>query len=248
MINISFLPEHIFSIGSVAITNSFIVSLAAAIVLISIGYYSTRRMRMVPSGAQNLIEVVVEFLYNMIAGVTGNDKQSRSFFPVIATIFLFVLVSNWLGLIPGVGSIIVNEIGPEGAIQVPLFRAGSADLNFTLALAIISVFAAQYFGIAELGAVKYSKKFLNFKDPVKFFVGILELIGETAKLMSFSFRLFGNVFAGEVLLLVITFLVPYFVPLPFYLLEVLVGVIQALIFAMLTLVFLKMATVSHEEH
>ncbi len=203
---------------------------------------------MVPGGMQNVIEVVVELLRDMITGVTGNDKQTRKFFPIVATIFLFVLLSNWLGLIPGVGSIGLMEVGPEGTIIIPLFRAGSADLNFTLALAIASVFAAQYFGIAALGIVKYSKKFINLKDPIKFFVGILELIGETAKLISFSFRLFGNVFAGEVLLLVITFLVPYLVPLPFYLLEVLVGVIQAFIFSMLTLVFLKMATIAHEEH
>lgn len=248
MVNISFLPEHIFSIGSIAITNSFVVSLAAMIILIAIGYYSTRKMRMVPCGAQNLAEVVIEFLYNMIAGVTGDDKQTRKFFPVIATIFLFVLFSNWLGLIPGVGSVGIIEVGTEGKLMTPLFRAGSADLNFTLALAIVSVFAAQYFGIAALGIIKYGKKFINLKNPIKFFVGILELIGETAKLISFSFRLFGNIFAGEVLLLVITFLAPYFVPLPFYLLEVLVGVIQALIFSMLTLVFLKMATVTHEEH
>ncbi len=242
------MPEHIFSIGSVAISNSFAVSLIAMAILIMIGYYSTRKMRMVPRGAQNAVEVVVELLYNMIVGVTGNDKQSRKFFPIVATIFLFVLISNWLGLVPGVGSIGFIEVGPEGVLMIPLFRAGSADLNFTLALAIISVFAAQFFGIAALGVVKYSKKFFNFKNPIAFFVGILELIGELAKLMSFSFRLFGNVFAGEVLLLVITFLVPYVVPLPFYLLEVLVGVIQALIFSMLTLVFLKTATVSHEEH
>lgn len=248
MINISFLPEHIFSIGSIAITNSFVVSLLAMFILIIIGYFSTRKMRMVPGGMQNIVEVVIEILRDMITGVTGNDKQTRKFFPIIATIFLFVLFSNWLGLIPGVGSIGINEVGPEGVFLIPFFRAGSADLNFTLALAIVSVFTAQYFGIAALGLAKYAKKFINLKNPIKFFVGILELIGETAKLMSFSFRLFGNVFAGEVLLLVITFLVPYVVPLPFYLLEVLVGVIQALIFSMLTLVFLKMATIAHEEH
>lgn len=246
MVNISFLPEHIFSIGSIAITNSFVVSLVAMIILVAIGYFSTRKMRLVPRGAQNLIEVVIELLRDMINGVTGDDKQTRKFFPIVATIFLFVLLSNWLGLVPGVGSIGIIEAGPEGTLMIPLFRAGSADLNFTFALAIVSVFAAQYFGIAALGIVKYGKKFINFKDPIKFFVGILELIGETAKLISFSFRLFGNIFAGEVLLLVIAFLAPYIAPLPFYFLEVLVGVIQALIFSMLTLVFLKMATVAHE--
>lgn len=246
--NISFLPEHVFSIGSFPITNSFLISWVAMAILIIIGYFSTRKMKTVPRGLQNVVEVAIEFLYNLITSVTGDDKQTRKFFPLVATIFLFVLLSNWLGLVPGVGSIGFNEVGPEGEIFVPLFRAGSADLNFTLALAIVSVFATQFFGIAALGLFKYAKKFINFKSPVLFFVGILELIGETAKLISFSFRLFGNVFAGEVLLLVITFLAPYIVPLPFYLLEILVGVIQALIFSMLTVVFLKMATVAHEEH
>lgn len=248
MINISFLPEHIFSIGSFGITNSLLVVWLAMAVLIAAGYFSARKMKMIPSGAQNLIEIIVESLYNLVTSVTGDERQSRKFFPLIATIFLIVLLSNWLGLVPGVGSIGFVEVSPEGQLFVPFFRAGSADMNFTLALAIISVFAAQYFGIITLGFFKYAKKFINFKSPILFFVGLLELIGEAAKLVSFSFRLFGNIFAGEVLLLVISFLVPYLVPLPFYALEVIVGIIQAFIFSMLTLVFLKMATTAHEEH
>lgn len=248
MLNISFLPEHITSIGPLAITNSLLISWVAMAILIVFAYFATRKMRTVPSGIQNFAEVVVEGLYNLVESVTGNDKQTKKFLPVVATIFLFVLLANWLGLIPGVGSIGLWEEHNGEEIFVPLFRSTSADLNFTLALAIISVGAAQVFGIAALGLFKYSGKFLNFKNPILFFVGILELIGETAKMVSFSFRLFGNVFAGEVLLLVISFLVPYVVPLPFYFLEVVVGVIQAFIFAMLTLVFLKMAVTSHEEH
>lgn len=248
MLNISFLPEHIITIGSFAITNSLLISWVAMAILIVFAYFATRKMRTVPSGIQNFAEVIIEGLYNLIESVTGNDRQTKKFFPIVATIFLFVLLANWLGLIPGVGSVGLWEEGPEGEVLVPLFRSTSADLNFTLALAIMSVGAAQFFGICSLGIYKYGKKFINFKNPILFFVGILELIGETAKMVSFSFRLFGNIFAGEVLLLVISFLVPYVVPLPFYFLEVIVGVIQAFIFAMLTLVFLKMAVTSHAEH
>lgn len=249
MLNISFLPEHIITIGSFAITNSLLVSWLAMAILIVFAYFATRKMKTVPSGIQNFAEIIIEALYNLVESVTGNDKQTKKFIPVVATIFLFVLLANWLGLIPGVGSIGIWEEGHNGEkILVPLFRSTSADLNFTLALAIISVGAAQIFGIAALGLFKYGGKFINLKNPILFFVGILELIGETAKMVSFSFRLFGNVFAGEVLLLVISFLVPYLVPLPFYFLEVIVGVIQAFIFAMLTLVFLKMAVTPHGEH
>jgi len=248
MLNISFLPEKITTIGSFEITNSLLISWTAMAILIVFAYFATRKMKMVPNGIQNFAEVAIEGLYNLVESVTGNDKETKKFIPIVATIFLLVLFVNWLGLIPGVGSIGLWEKGPEGKILVPLFRSTSADLNFTLALAIMSVGAAQFFGIAALGAFKYGKKFINLKNPILFFVGILELIGETAKMVSFSFRLFGNIFAGEVLLLVISFLAPYFVPLPFYFLEVVVGAIQAFIFAMLTLVFLKMAVTPHEEH
>lgn len=248
MLNISFLPEHIITIGSFEITNSLLISWVAMAILIIFAYLATRKMRIVPSGFQNFMEVIIEALYNLIESVTGNDKQSKKFFPIVATIFLFVLLANWLGLIPGVGSIGLREEHNGEEIIVPLFRSTSADLNFTLALAIMSVGAAQIFGVAALGIFKYGGKFINLKNPILFFVGLLELIGETAKMVSFSFRLFGNVFAGEVLLLVISFLVPYLVPLPFYFLEVIVGVIQAFIFAMLTLVFLKMAVTPHGEH
>lgn len=248
MLNISFLPEHIITIGSFTITNSLLISWIAMAILIVFAYFATRKMRTVPNGLQNFAEVIIEGLYNLVESVTGNDKQTKKFFPVVATIFLFVLLCNWLGLIPGVGSIGLWEEGHGEKILVPLFRSTSADLNFTLALAVMSVGAAQAFGIAALGVYKYGKKFINLKNPILFFVGILELTGETAKMVSFSFRLFGNIFAGEVLLLVISFLAPYIVPLPFYFLEVIVGVIQAFIFAMLTLVFLKMAVTPHEEH
>lgn len=248
MIKISFLPEHIFSLGSFPITNTFLASLMVTFVLIFIAYFATRKIESAPRpySLQNIIEIVIDFLFNLINGVTHDAKQSKKFFPVVATIFLFVLSANWIGLIPGVGSIGFTEITEEGKIIIPFLRSANTDLNVTLTLAIISVFTIQTFGIASLGFFKYGKKFINFQNPINFFVGILELIGELAKTISFSFRLFGNVFAGEVLLLIIMFLTPYLIPLPFFFLELMVGFIQAFIFSMLTLVFLKIAATSME--
>ena len=140
----------------------------------------------------------------------------------------------------------IFERGHEGQeIFVPLFRSTASDINFTLALAIISVVATQLLGIAAIGFAKHAAKYISFKGPIQFFVGILEIVSEVAKMISFSFRLFGNIFAGEVLLIIIGFLVPYVVPAPFLMLELFVGFIQALVFAMLTLVFISIATVEH---
>ena len=160
--------------------------------------------------------------------VMENKEKARKFFPLIATIFIFIILSNWLEVLPGLGSIFL--------------RSPSSDLNFTLAIAISSVISIQIFGIMSIGFIKYAKRFMNFSSPINFFVGLLELIGEAAKIVSFSFRLFGNIFAGEVLLIVVYFLAPYVLPLPFMFLEIFVGFIQALVFSMLTLVFLKIAT------
>ncbi len=143
---------------------------------------------------------------------------------------------------PGVGSVTIGR----GADAVPLFRSPGSDLNFTLALALIAVTMVNVFGIAAMGLKERLSVFFNFSSPINFFVGILELVGEFARIISFTFRLFGNVFAGEVLLAIMALLVPYLVPLPFMFLEVFVGFIQAFIFGMLTLVFVALAVTPHE--
>lgn len=243
LLPISFQPELIFNLDSFPITNSLLVSWLVMIILAIAAYFSTRRMTMAPQKLQNIAEAAMEALLGLIQSVTNDKNQSLKFFPVVATIFLFVLFANWAGLIPGVGTIGFLHHGPENETEViPFLRPPSSDLNFTFALAIISVISAQIFGIAALGFFKYAGRFINLKSPISFFVGILELISELAKLISFSFRLFGNIFAGEVILIVISFLIPFAAPLPFYLLEILVGFLQAFIFSMLTLVFLKLAT------
>jgi len=245
--HVSISPEIITTVFGIPITNTLITSVLATIVLLTITYFATKKMREVPSGLQNLFEAIMEALFNMIDSVTGNRKQTYQFFPIVTTIFIFIILSNWLGLVPGIGSIGFFETANDGGHSsfIPLLRSTNSDLNTTLALAIVSVFATQVFGIMALGIIKYGKKFINFSSPIKFFVGILELVSEVAKMISFSFRLFGNVFAGEVLLVVIMTLVPFIAPLPFFALELFVGFVQALVFAMLTTVFLKMAVTAH---
>jgi F-type H+-transporting ATPase subunit a len=207
-------------------------------------------MQLVPRGAQNLLEIVFEGMFSLMEGVLQDKRAVRKFFPLIATIFLFVLLSNWVGLLPGAGTIGFSHTQDGHATIIPFLRSTSADLNFTIALSLIVVLTIQWSGIAALGIVKYGKKF--FVSPLhKPYVlgtvmGLLELTSEFAKLLSFSFRLFGNVFAGEILLIVMLHLVPYFIPLPFLFLEIFVGFIQAAVFAMLTLVFLKMAMMEAE--
>lgn len=245
--NISLAAEPVFHIGSFPVTNTLLTSWIAILLLLIGGFVLRKRMKDVPKGFQNIIEYVVEGMLSVMDGITGSREQTKMFFPLIATLFLFILLANWLGLVPGFGTIGLREVHEGKNIIVPFLRSTNSDLNMTLGMAIISVLAIQIFGIVLIGAAKYSKRFFNFSNPIMTFVGLIELVSEVAKLLSFSFRLFGNVFAGEVLLVVISSLVPYIVPLPFYFLELFVGFIQAMVFAMLTLVFLKVATVEAHE-
>lgn len=247
---ISIAAEKLFSLGSLPITNALLIGVLVSALIIFVVTRVTKSRTLVPRGMQNIVEIVFEALLDLVESVTQDKKQARQFFPLIATIFLFVLLSNWAGLLPGLGTVgVYGEHNGHHTI-IPFLRSTSADLNFTLALSLIAVFTVQFAGIAALGIVKYGKKFFisPFHKPygIGTAVGILELVSEIGKIISFTFRLFGNVFAGEVLLTVMLHLVPYFLPLPFMFLEVFVGFIQAVVFAMLTLVFLKMATLSAE--
>jgi F-type H+-transporting ATPase subunit a len=201
-----------------------------------------KKLTMVPGMFQNIVEIMVDGALGFMDSVLGNRKTSEKYLPIVFSIFLFVLFSNWFGLIPGVGSITIGQ----GAAAVPLLRSPASDLNFTLAIALIAVTMVNVFGVAAMGLRNRLSVFFNFASPLKFFVGILELLSEFARIISFTFRLFGNVFAGEVLLAIMALLVPYLIPLPFMFLEVFVGFIQAFIFGMLTLVFVALAVTPHE--
>lgn len=245
---ISLAAEKIAHIGSMPITNSMLTSWIATIFLVITAFFATRKLSIKPSRFQNGLEIIVNMLLNLVDSVFQDMKQTKKYFPFLATLFLFIIANNWLGLFPGIGSIGLHEIHHGKEIFVPLLRGGNADLNTTLALAILTMVLVQIFGILAIGFFKYTGRFINFKSPIDFFVGILEIIGEFSRVISFSFRLFGNIFAGEVLLAVISWLLPYVGPIPFYGLEIFVGFIQALVFTMLAMVFIKMAITDHNEH
>jgi F-type H+-transporting ATPase subunit a len=262
---VSIKAEPIFSIGSFQVTNSLFTAWLVMIVLIVLSWAATRRMPkdystasnadLVPSGLQNAIEMVVEGFYRLVKDMSG--AWTSRFFPIVMTIFLFVIAANWLSLLPGFGSIGIlhpaeGAAGVTHPVLTPIFRSPSADLNFTIALALVAVVLTQYFGARALKRGYFHRffDFSGFKDGVlvgiaQTFAGLLELMGEFTKIISFSFRLFGNIFAGEVLLAVMAFLVPYIITLPFLGLELFVGFIQAVVFMMLTLVFFINATSGH---
>jgi F-type H+-transporting ATPase subunit a len=278
-LHISISAEPILYVGDMAISNSIFTSLIVSSILIIFALVVRSKLTNTnkPTGIQNFAEWIIEALHGLIYSTTGSLKKTRLFFPFIASFFLFIILNNWIGLLPGVGTVTVNE--PEapglhaevethepesemvvhanegevlkdddhGPAQIPILRPGSADLNTTIALALVSVIMTQVFGV-QFQHLGYFKKYINFSSPIMFFVGILELVSEFAKIISFAFRLFGNIFAGEVLLVVMGALVPLIVPMPFYGLELFVGFIQALVFSMLTLVFFNMATQGHDNH
>ena len=238
-LHISLAAEKIGEIGGFPVTNSLLATWIVMGILVLLSLKATRRMTLIPGNGQSIAELVVGSLYDFFSSVLG--PKIKQFFPLIASFFIFIICSNWFGLLPGVGTIGF----PEHGKFVPLLRGGTADLNTTLALAIISIVAIQYFGFKTLG-FHYSSRFLNFSNPIYFFLGFLEIISEVSKVISFAFRLFGNIFAGEVLLSVMAFLMPFIIPLPFLALELFVGFIQALVFSMLTAVFIQVA-ISHGE-
>jgi len=262
---ITLFAEPIFHIGNFTITNSLVSSWTVVFILVIFAIVLGKKIKKIPEGLQNIFEIIIEGAVNLMNSVTHDSEKSKKIFPYIFTIFIFILLNNWLGLVPGVGSIGFIETGHGESVFVPFFRGATADLNTTLALAIFSVLAANLFGILTIGGWNFMNKFINIKalaevpgklikepaiifvNPIKFFVGLIEIVGEFAKIASLSFRLFGNVFAGEVLLASMAAIFAFVVPIPFIFLEIIVGVIQALIFAMLTLVYFTIAS-SAEEH
>lgn len=240
MPHISLAAEIVARIGGFPISNALITTWLVMGILIVLSYLATRSMQIVPGGAQSIAEILIGGLYDFFRSVTG--KYVSAVFPLVGSLFLFILTANWVGLLPGVGTVGFYH----GEEFTPLLRGATADLNTTVALAIVAVLAIQYFGFKTAG-LRYSSRFLNFSSPIYFVLGLLEIVSEVSKVVSFAFRLFGNIFAGEVLLAVMAFLMPFIVPLPFITMELFVGFIQALVFSMLTAVFLTVA-VSHGEH
>lgn len=244
----SLASETVATIGSFTLRNTMLMAwLAMAVLIIIALLVRSTGYKQVPGRLQTAAEMVIEGFFNFFNSVLHDEAFTRRVFPLVATLFLFIALSNWMGIFPGVGPITMEHEGTA----VPLFRSMNADVNMTLTFALISMLSVQYYGMRELGFFGYAGKFFvaPWKDFFGSFVGFLEIVSEFSKIISFTFRLFGNIFAGEVLLVVISFLVAYLAPLPFLGLEIFVGFIQALVFSMLTLVFLKMGITGHEhEH
>jgi len=245
--------ETIAHIGVLSVRNTLIMAWITMAILIGIALIGRLRgYKLVPNRYQAMLELIVESLFDLVDSVIQNKVLTRRIFPMIATFFLFIIIGNWLGIVPGVGSITIEGIEDGVIKQIPLLRSMNADANMTLAFTLISVIATQVLGLASVGILGHLSKYLvaPWKKPyvIGTAVGILEFVGEFARLISFVFRLFGNIFAGEVLLVVISFLVPYLLPIPFLGLEFFVGFIQALVFSLLTVAFIKMATSAHGEH
>jgi F-type H+-transporting ATPase subunit a len=262
-------PEVIFYIGPLPVTNTLIGTWISIIALLLVFFFGTRRRDLIPSGMQNAVEWIVEYLLNLTEGVSGKIK-ARKFFPLVATFFIFILFCNLLDVFPGVDTIgTVNlerlklaHLSPPTSFFLlgaytdkltPWIRPGTSDLNLTLALALVSVIVTQIFGFYTLGAKQQLSKYFNFKafkqgfqGPIVFFVGLIELVTEISRILSFSFRLFGNIFAGSAVLAVFAFILPFIADVIFIPLELFVAFVQALIFALLTLVFLEIGTSSHE--
>ncbi|UMX48008.1 MAG: F0F1 ATP synthase subunit A [Candidatus Nealsonbacteria bacterium DGGOD1a] len=236
MEEISVAAPVLFEIAGIAVTNT-----AFWIVLIAIGlavFFASvfGKAKIVPGKVQNFLEFILETFLDFCDSITNSRSKTLQIFPFAMTLFLLIWASNLLELAPGLG-------------VFPILRSPSSDLNFTFGLAALSMFYVNYLALRNLGLVPYLGKFFNFKSPVSLFVGLLELMGEFTRIISLSMRLFGNLFAGEVLLMVVSsgihWALAYFVPLPFLGLEVLVGFLQAFIFSSLIVVFYSTATEAH---
>ena len=239
-INVVLAPEQLGTLWGLPVTNTLLTSWAVVIILLIVGFVMGRRLKMIPSRFQTLLEWLVSFVYDYVAETLESRTLARRYFPFLTTIFLFVFTSNLLEFTPGVGSFGIYS--SWGGPFIPLFRSVNTDLNVTLTLAIISFLTIEITGALTIGVVKYAGKFINFHNGViGFFVGIVELFSEAARVISFSFRLFGNIFAGEVLILVVTYFLPVIAPVPVMAFEIFVGFVQAAIFALLTLFFIKIA-------
>jgi len=242
-IHVAIAAEKLGSFFGIPLTNTIVATWAAVALLIVMAFLVGRKLKLTPSRFQTVLEQLVEYVYDYVAVTLESRDMARRFFPLILTIFLFVWVANLMEFIPGVGSILFHG--------EPLFRSVNTDLNTPLMLALVSFFVIEITGILTIGIVKYGSKFIQnpINNPIGFAVGLVELIGELVRVVSLSFRLFGNILAGEVVIAVALYFMPYLLPVPLMMFEIFIGTLQAAVFALLTLFFIKLAiTEPHEAH
>ncbi len=243
-LNISLSPEVLFQIGNFPITNSFLGGLVLSLVIVLGVWWLNRNLKKdVPGKFQNVAEILISGAFDFVVSIIGSEKKARRIFPLAFTMFIFILISNLATYIPGQAAVTLHR----GEETVSVFRAVMADYGMVFVMTMVTVILVQIIAIAVHGPFGYLGKFFNFKSPLSFFLGLMDIVGELAKIVSLSFRLFGNIFAGEVLGAVMLFLAPFFMPLPFLFLGLLSAVVQAFVFAVLTVVFVKLAAEIEEE-
>src|SRR3989344_384772 len=240
MIHISLKSEKIFSLLDFPFTNSLILSIMVLILSLFVFiYYSNLIKRQKKNTFFYFMTFILRAIYGLFKSIFNENVVG--FFPLVGSFFFFILIHNEIGLFPGIGSVLINVSTHGEKELVPLLRGGTTDLNTTFALALITVTHAQYIGIKFLGIKEYISKFINFSSVTSFFVGIMETVSEFSRIISYSFRLYGNIFAGEVVIAIMAFLFPLLLSFPFLLFEIFVGIIQALVFSMLSAVFYNLA-------
>ena len=234
-IHVAIAAEKLGEFLGIPITNTLVTSWLVIGLLVALAFFVRGRLAMVPNRLQTLLEEAFTFVYDYVAETLESREMARKFFPLLMTIFLFIFVGNMIHFIPGIGSLEYNHL--------PFLRAPNTDLTVPLVLALVSFFVIEFTGIMAIGVWKYGSKFIvnPLKSPIGFAVGIIELIGELVRVVSLSFRLFGNILAGEVIIAVAIFFAPYFAPVPLMMFEIFIGFLQAAIFALLTLFFIKLA-------
>lgn len=236
-IHVALSAEQIGTFFGIPLTNTLLMSWIVMVLLFALAFFVRANLKLIPGKFQTFIELMFSYVYEFIETTLEDKVWARRIFPLLLTLFLFIALANLIEFTPGIGSITVNHDGETA----PLLRSMNTDLNVTLALTFIVMFVIEFAGIFALGLFKYAGKFINFSSPINFIVGLIELISELSRFISFSFRLFGNIFAGEVLIAVVSFFVPYFLPAPVMAFELFVGIVQGAVFALLTLFFVKMA-------
>lgn len=263
---VTIFAEPIFQVGDFTITNSLLTSWLAVLVVIIFSLILRMKLSKIPGKMQHIFEIVLDGALSLCDQVTNDRKISNKIFPFVFSVFIFILINNWIGITPIIGSMGFTALHEGHLTFIPLFRGGTADINTTLTLGILAVIGSNIFGIVTLGAWKTLNKYVKLQElgsiftkvrkdpsilvvaPISFFVGIIEFIGEIAKIASLSFRLFGNIFAGEVLLTSMAAIFAFVLPTPFLFLEVFIGLIQALIFSLLSAVYFTIAAQDHSEH
>lgn len=240
-------PGELFKIGSFSITNSILYAWICSVLIVIISITVARMVRVKPrKGLVQFFELGTDFITNLIASAMGSREKAIKYAPYFVSIFFFIVLSNWFGLLPGVGEAITHN-------GTPVFRPFTADLNGTLAAACVSMFFIQLFSIREAGLLPHLRHYFNgsFKNPMTIFLGLFEILGEFTRIGSLALRLFLNVAIGEIIISVFSYLGKFAAPLtslPFVILEMLVGALQAYIFVMLSVMYLAVAVKHHEQH